>query len=644
MSKRTAMFLSLILTLMFAATPGRAQDKPAAGATPALSGPGSAPPPSALGAPPPAATTVPAQSLQSIRLKAQPITPPSPPQVTIPYREQSRMEGKRWPQGVLLHQWSPIEEVPPEAIISQDYLHTRDNRAVSLSLKEAIYLALRNNPGLQADRLDPLASLEGVRQAGAVFDPDLTVKLDQIKSVTPTTSVLQTGGAAAFSFKQYDWDFAINKVLASTNGTLGITFNNTRQLSNSNFASVNPSYNPSLTVSLNQPLLRNFGLRFATITVRMAELSQKQSQFNFESQLSDFILQVASDYWNVVRAEQNLQVAREGLRLAEDLVRQNEISVRVGVLAPLDVKEAQSEAATRSAEVFAAENALTTARATLRQDVMLNPSHVFLPRQIEPSDRPGDSENLATEEEQSLEMAMQYRPELAAMRQQVRNMLLEVKYAENQTLPQLNLGAQIGLSATAGNNICTAVVSASATSNCTTKGGAKGNKLPFGGIYGDALDKLFGTSFYNYAVVLNLEQPLMNDAAKAALAQSRIEYEQTRLRYRDQISRIVVDVQQTLSNVSTGVKQVHATRVATEYAQESLRAEQERYRVGMANTHDLLQFQDALVGALGNQVQTQVDLEIAKVSLRHAQGTLLRDFQINFVAQEPHQTPWYAAF
>lgn len=636
MSKRTVMLWVLGLTLMLAAAPARTQDMPAAGGAPALSAVGSAPLP--------AVTSAPAQSLEGIRLKAQPIAPTAPPQTAISYPERSRLEGKRWPQGVFLHQWSAIEEVPPEAIISQAYLRTRDNEAVSLSLKQAIYLALRNNPGLQADRLDPLASLEGVRQADAVFDPDLTSRLDQIKSVTPTTSVLQTGGAPAFSFKEYDWNFAINKVLASTNGTLGITFNNNRQLTNSAFAAVNPSYNPSLTVSLSQPLLRNFGLRFATITVRMAELSQKQSQFNFESQVSDFIQQVASDYWNVARAEQNLQVAHEGLRLAEDLVRQNEISVRVGVLAPLDIKEAQSEAATRSAEVFSAENTLNTGRATLRQAVMLNPSHVFLPQQIEPSDRPGDTENLATQEEESLEMAMQYRPELAAMRQQIRNMLLEVKYAENQTLPQLNLGAQIGLSATAGNNKCTAAVSASAIPNCVTALGGKGNRLPFGGIYGDALDKLFGFSFYNYAVVLNLEQPLMNDASKAALAQTRIEYEQTRLRYRDLISHIVVDVEQALSNVSTGIKRVHATRVATEYAQESLRAEQERYRVGMANTHELLQFQDTLVNALGNQAQSEVDLEIAKLSLMHAQGTLLRRFQVSFAPQDPHETPWYATF
>ncbi len=582
--------------------------------------------------------------LSGVRLNGQQIDAPPVPSTQVAPVERKRLEHTRNSGSVIVHQWSAIDEVPPEVLFSEAYMRTRDDNVAGTSLKEAIYLALRNNPAIQADALNPLASLQSVRQSNAAFDPDLTSRLDQLKSVSPTTSVLQTGGASAFSFKQYDWNFAANKLLSSTNGTLSLAFNNNRQASNSAFSAVNPSYNPGLTVSLSQPLLRNFGWGFATINVKISELNQKQSQFQFEQNLSDFIQHVADDYWGVVRGEENLQVAREAYKLAQDLVRQNEISVRVGVLAPLDIKEAQSEEATRAADVYSADNTLAVARAALRQDVMLNPSHLFLPAQIEPSERPSPTESIAVEEEQSLELAMQYRPELAALRQNLRSMLLQVKFAENQTLPQFNVGTQIGISATAGSNKCTSNFSPAQPTNCVAAGGTPGSRLPFGGIYGDALDKMFGMAFYNYAVVFNLERPLMNDAAKSALAQAKIEYEQMRLQYRALISQIVLDVQTALSSVSTGVKRVHATRVAAEYARESLRAEQERYRVGMANTHELLQFQDSLVSALGNQVQAQVDLEIAKLLLKHSEGTLMRTFSVEFAPQDPHDPPWYARF
>ena len=79
-----------------------------------------------------------------------------------------------------------------------------------------------------------------------MFDPDLTGQTGVQKIVSPTTSSLQTGGAESFVQKEYVWNFAINKTLATTNGTLGVTFTNNYFSTNSAFASVNPAYTPAL--------------------------------------------------------------------------------------------------------------------------------------------------------------------------------------------------------------------------------------------------------------------------------------------------------------------------------------------------------------------------------------------------------------
>lgn len=239
---------------------------------------------------------------------------------------------------------------------------------------------------------------------------------------------------------------------------------------------------------------------------------------------------------------------------------------------------------------------------------------------------------------------MEYRPELAAMRESIRAMLLQVRYAENQTLPLVNLGGQFGLTAEAGTVPCLAVGNFGITPNCTTSTSSPGARLPFGGIYGDALNRMWGFSFYNYAVTLDIQQPLMNDATKAALAQAKIQYEQQRLNYRNTISQVVVDVESSLSNVVANYKQARATKVATEYAAKSLRDDQERFRVGMASTHELLQYQDALVAAQGSQVQAEVNFEISKLTVKHAEGTLLRTFNVIFEPQNPNVKPWYGNF
>jgi outer membrane protein len=573
------------------------------------------------------------------------VLPPAlTPQVNIPARATSRFEENpilSLPK-VFGDQWWLGSEVPPESLISERYLRTQDTLARRLTLKEAVYIAIRNNPGLTAVQLDPIAAEESVKLANAAFDPDMTSQLDVSKSVAPVSSPFEVEGSDAYTTKNYDWNFAINKVSSYTNATVGLTFDNNRLLSNSTFSAVNPSYTPLLEASLVQPLLRNFGYKFATLNVRLAESAQRASQWNYGSSLNQFIQRIGNDYWGVVQAQENLQVADANLKFQNDLVRVNRISLQVGTLAPIDLQEAQSAAATAEANVYASEAALKTARAQLRQDVMLNPAGTFVPEDIEPAEAPNPGFVINETEETALERTVEYSPALAGMREAIRTALLQEKFAQNQVLPQLNLGAQFGATATAGTTPCIPSITG-AVSNCEV-GKTKGDELPFSGIYGTALNRMLDAQFYNYAAVLTFEMPLDNAAAKASLAQARVAYEQARMEYREALSQAVLQVESALANLHAYEKQVEATREATFYAEQSLHDEQVEFRVGMATTHDLLQYQQELVTAQGNEVQADVGLENARLALWYAEGTLMNVFNIDFQVQDPHQTPWYTRF
>jgi outer membrane protein len=590
-----------------------------------------------------------------IQMQSTPVGPQTPPHASVPPSASNEFQHHddflNLPR-IFAHQWSPTTEVVPDNVISERYMHSEDPNARGLTLKEAIYIAIQNNPSLKASQLDPVASMETVRESNGTFDPNLTAQGDIEKTVIPVTSSLQTGGGTAFVQKFYDWNFAVNKVSAVTNGTWGVTFNNDRSLSNSAFSGVNPSYEPTLALSLSQPLLQNFGWQFATINVRIAESGQKQAQWTYGQALQDFVQKIGGDYWNVVLSEENLQVARAALRFNLDLVRQNAISVKVGTLAPIDLQEAQSAAATSEANVYTAEANLKNSRTQLRQDVMLNPYGTFLPEEIQPLTRPNPQEQVGVDEERALELAVQYVPSLGSMREAIRDALLQVKFSENQVLPQLNLGAQFGLTSTAGTTPCQVQLGGGTGGNCETANvrppavptPGNGNKLPFGGIYGDSLDRLWGFSYYNYAAVLTFQMPLDNAVPRAALAQARVLYEQQRVLYRAALSQAVVNVESSIANLYADYKRASATASATYYARQSLHDEQIRFRVGLATTHDLLQFQEEEVSAEGNQVQAEVDLENAKLALAHSDGTLLQEFNINWEVQNPHEVPWYAAF
>jgi outer membrane protein TolC len=155
---------------------------------------------------------------------------------------------------------------------------------------------------------------------------------------------------------------------------------------------------------------------------------------------------------------------------------------------------------------------------------------------------------------------------------------------------------------------------------------------------------MFDARFYNYAAVLSFTMPLDNAAAKAALAQARIAYNQARLQYREAVYQAALQVKSALVNLKAYREQVAATWEATEYAAKSLHDVREQFRVGMATTNQVLQYQSNLVTAQGNQVQADIGLENARLAVWHAEGTLLRQFNINFHLEPPGATPWYARF
>jgi outer membrane protein len=567
-----------------------------------------------------------------------------PEQATEPFEENPVLSIPKMFAG----QWFLGHEVPPESLISERYLRSQDQLARRLTLKEAIYIAIRNNPGLTAAQLDPISAEESVKLANAAFDPDTTAQLDATKSVTPVTTPFEVVNSDAYTQKLYDWNFGLTKVSSITNGTLGLTFDNNRTYTNGSFVGVNPAYTPELEGSLVQPLLRNFGWEFATLNVRLSESAQRTSQWNYGSNLNDFIQRIGNDYWGVVGADENLQVAEAALKFNVDLVRVNRISLQVGTLAPIDLQEAESAAATAEANVYAAEAALQTARVQLRQDVMLNPAGTFVPEDVEPAQAPNPAFVIQETEETALERMVEYSPALGGLREAIRTALLQVKFSENQVLPQLNLGAQFGATAVAGATGCLPTITTKgAVTNCTvpdTTPPEAGVRLPFQGLYPSALNKMLDARFYNYAAVLSFEMPLDNAAAKAALAQARITYAQSRMTYREALSQSVVQVESALANLHAYEKQVEATRKATFYAEQSLRDEQVEFRVGMATTHDLLQYQEELVTAQGNEVTADVGLENARLALWHAEGTLMSIFNINFEVQNPRVSPWYSRF
>jgi outer membrane protein len=344
-------------------------------------------------------------------------------------------------------QWT-IEDVAPK-LESRAYLETRDDTVERLSLREAVGIALENNPGIAVERLGPEFARAGIDLADEVFDPTFQATANVTRSVTPARSVLE--GAQVLREKNYVFGASLEKLLRS-GAMFTIAADSTETDTNSQFYGLRPQYLPRLNLSISQPLLKNFGMDLTVLLVRSAEANSSVAYYQYVARAVGLVRQVVEAYWNVVRAREDLKALRDGLKLAETLVKENQARVRAGTLAPVAVKEAQAEAASREERVIRAENFLATASDDLRLLLQRNPEGAFVPRPIVPTDSP-EVRDVEVDEREILVDAVERRPEVMQARYQIENQRILAKVNRNNLLPGLNLDARYGLNGLSGRGV-----------------------------------------------------------------------------------------------------------------------------------------------------------------------------------------------
>jgi outer membrane protein TolC len=521
----------------------------------------------------------------------------------------------------------------------------------ALSLADSIALALQDNTELKIQRLGPLAATNQVRKARSVFDPALFGDISRDRTSTPNPSILAVNGmpvtgtsliptSPSLFTQNFNADVGLRKMLLS-GGKLSLAWQNNRLDTNPSVLSeVVPQYLTTLNLSLNQPLLRDFGWRYALVFVEVAQNTEQEAYYQYEAALATIIRNVERAYWALVLAIEEVRVQEQGLALANEVLRQNESKVKVGTLPQTAVLQAQSEVARRQALLIRARNFADVTRDNLRAIINYPQPGAGSLVMIEPSDKatvvPYD-----VSYERSLNTALEQRPELVAARLEIHGRGLQRVAAENQLLPRLNLVGAIGVNGLSGGAI------PSVTFQNPTPGEPPLNIQTNPGVvggYSRALELLHDGRYYNYSAGATVEIPLGNAQARADYTAANINLEQAKLSLQKLEEGVTLEIKQAVSNLSTDLKSIDATRVARELAEENLRNQQARYDVGLVTTKDLLDYQDQLTQTRGAEVNALTRYNSDLAEMRRVEGSLLSARNVMVERVAPEAAPWWARF
>jgi outer membrane protein TolC len=499
-----------------------------------------------------------------------------------------------------LHGQAPSaqQQVPPERPPVLPLSATE--RVLELSLEEAIRLALQHNLDVERERFSPLIARTEVAKARAAFDPvaGLDASLGQTKELPLTRSLQRdpvTGevveriitpftkqGEVSPNFRQ--------KIL--TGGTYEIRFINTRE-SVAPAATlrriVNPRYESRAELTFTQPLLRDFGIAINLAAIQQAQKAEQSAEQRVLQAILTTLFEVQQGYWNLIFRIQDLEVKRESQKLAEDFLAENKIRVDVGTLAPIELVQAETRVRTREGDVITAESAVREAEDRLKESLNLAETLGTWDLRIRPTDQPSFVPITSIPVAEKVDLALKNRPDYVQSQLDLASREIARDFARNQRLPRLDFVGQGSVSA-------------------------------FGDGFDESLSEVTDARGYEWSIGVRFQYPLGNRFARNEFLKRDLELRQARVDQRRLLRTIVREIRQAVREIETVSKRVEVTHAATLLARTQLEAEQEKFRLGLSTSFNVLEFQEDLSIAQTDATRALSDYNVALARLDQVTG------------------------
>ncbi len=477
-----------------------------------------------------------------------------------------------------------------------DVEFSKDMKFLNMTLKDSIILALQNNYDIKIAKLDPMMEEKDITAAKSVFDPVFEITGEIADTETPSNSGVLVGivgqEPARFERDTKTIDALLEK-LFSTGAMFTLGFNIERSDVNpvSVFTLENPVTQGFIEAKITQPLLRNAGIFYNRSNIYIARNNKEKSILELKEKAIEVINSVQKAYWELVKIIEELRVRNKSLESAEDLLRKNRIQAKVGTLAPIEVLVAEDGVAKKMNDIIEAENDIKNREDDLKLIMNLSNHSILSDAAIIPLDKASFAITDVTFDE-SIKIALANRPELFKQGLAIENARITVKQTRNELLPKLDADAGIrysGLSDT----------------------------------FGNASDRIFSEDFQSQFFGFALEVPLGNRKARSNYSNAKLEARKKILERSKQEQDIVVEVRTAVREIKKNVESIKATKKARDLAQERLKAEEKKFKVGRSISLEVLRAQDNLTIAEGKAVNALVDYQISLGDLDAKMGTIL---------------------
>ena len=460
--------------------------------------------------------------------------------------------------------------------------------SVEMTLAETISLALRSNRSVKGAYLDRVVQKLSLEVSQDKFNPDLTLTANPTLSNSITKTYDSTTESKSRTMTNaFTSGLSLTKVF-QTGGDVAFSWARTDQYSNNTGSDTSNSDANTWTVSFVQPLLKGAGIDVNMASVTLAEMGEQSNLLSLKDSVTSTVSSVISAFRNYAQAKRQVEIARDSVKRAQDLLEMNRFLISVGRMAANEIIQTESDVANREFSYETAINNMDNARLSLLKILDIDKHTMIVPvEEEEPAPVHPDFQIC-------FDMALENRSDHLNTLISLKSAKINLMLAENNRLWKLDAGGFYSIT--------------------------DSNQYPGSDSDTDS-----------WSVGLLLSAPLYGDLTrKQTLVGAQVSLKKVKLSLEESVQNIEIEVQDALREVKTKLRQVGMAKRARVLSEEKLEVEGEKLKVGRSSNFQLVSFQNQLVLSLNEELNANIAYRNALTSLDAVIGSTLSTWQIEY--------------
>ena len=446
-------------------------------------------------------------------------------------------------------------------------------QVTTMTLGDAVYLGLRNNPAIRSAYLQRVAQKFDLRVAEDTFNPKLTLN-----------SYYRNSRGSADNSRNAN--LAPNATLLGEYGTrLSMAW--TQQLNTADRAGRYRS--DGLDLALIQPLMRGAGWDAITAPLRLSRLSEQANRLNLKATVAQTISQIIATYRELLRAQEQLSIVQDALKRSNTLLEVNKALISAGRMAEFEIVQTEADIATQQLGVEEAQNQLDTSRLALLRLLALD-----LSTPIRASEAL-EAKPMTIDKRQAFNLAQTQQPEYLAALLGSQQADLNLVIAKDSGRWQVDL--------VAGANQLRDAYSNNDNGNSNNR------------------------TWNSYAGV-QVQIPIGDISTRQAEVRARVNVEDQEVRITDARQELERNVNDVVRDLGTRWRQYEISQRAVELSRRKIEIEREKLSAGRSTNFQVLSFETDLRNAENARLNALIAYLNAQTQLDLTLGMTLESWEI----------------